>query len=120
MDPTTAVRTDTLPAIATVIAPGAVASAPWIWVSLSNWSDVQKFVADHEALSLSVALVVWIVTGFAIDSIGSYVEVHGIDRRRPDHQEMLDTWWRYLRIAWVREPVGQHYLRRVLVSFKFE
>jgi hypothetical protein len=25
---------------------------------------------------------------------------------------MLETWWRYLRIAWSKEPVGQHYLRR--------
>jgi hypothetical protein len=25
-----------------------------------------------------------------------------------------------LRIAWVHEPIGQHYLRRLLVSFKFE
>jgi hypothetical protein len=33
---------------------------------------------------------------------------------------MLRTWWQYLRIAWVREPIGQHYLRRLLVSFKFE
>jgi hypothetical protein len=33
---------------------------------------------------------------------------------------MLATWWKYLRIAWVQEPVGQHYLRRMLVSFKFE
>src|SRR5438034_8100637 len=43
-----------------------------------------------------------------------------LDRRRPDHDAMVATWWRYLRIAWVREPVGQHYLRRMLVSFKFE
>jgi hypothetical protein len=33
---------------------------------------------------------------------------------------MLATWWKYLRIAWVHEPIGQHYLRRLLVSFKFE
>jgi len=120
MDPTTAVRTDTLPAIATVIAPGAVASGPCLWLSLSNSSDLQKFATDHEAISLSCALVLWIVTGFAIDSLGSYVEVYCIDRRRPDHKEMLETWWRYLRIAWAREPVGQHYLRRMLVTFKFE
>jgi hypothetical protein len=33
---------------------------------------------------------------------------------------MLEIWWRYLRIAWDKEPIGQHYLRRMLVSFKFE
>ena len=62
----------------------------------------------------------WIVVGFGLDSAGSYVEVYCIDRRRKDHAEMLEVWWRYLRIAWAHEPIGQHYLRRMLVSFKFE
>lgn len=52
--------------------------------------------------------------------MGSYVEVYLIDRRRPDHADMLATSWKYLRIAWVHEPIGPHYLRRLLVSLKFE
>ena len=78
------------------------------------------FFAAHEATGLTAALVLWVVSGFSVDSLGSYVEFYCIDRPRPDHQQMLDTWWRYLRIAWVQEPIGQHYLRRLLVSFKFE
>ena len=120
MDPTTAVRTDTLPAIATVLAPGAFATAPYVWALLTHSERVRRFAGDHEATALTVAALVWIVAGFAIDSAGSYVEVYAIDRRRPDHDEMLATWWKYLRIAWVHEPIGQHYLRRLLVSFKFE
>jgi hypothetical protein len=30
MDPTTAIRTDTLPAVATLVIPGAVASGPYL------------------------------------------------------------------------------------------
>ena len=120
MEPTTAVRTDALPAIATVVGPGALASAPYVWLYLSGSPDRWSFAWEHEASALTVLVLFWIVAGFGIDSAGSYVEVYCIDRRRPDHQAMLDTWWRYLRIAWVHEPVGQHYLRRMLVSFKFE
>jgi hypothetical protein len=120
MDPTTAVRTDTLPAIATVLGPGAFATAPYAWTLLARPSELRTVVLNHEATALTVMVMLWIVAGFAIDSAGSYVEVYWIDRRRPDRDEMLATWWKYLRIAWVHEPVGQHYLRRLLVSFKFE
>jgi hypothetical protein len=120
MDPTSAVRTDTLPAIATVVAPGAFASASYAWLLLSEATGLRVFLNQHEAIALAAAILLWIVVGFAVESLGSYVEVYLIDRRRPDHRQMLDTWWRYLRIAWVREPIGQRYLRRLLVSFKFE
>jgi hypothetical protein len=120
MDPTTAVRTDALPAMATLIAPGAFASAPYAWAVLSSTDNLKPFLAQHESIALASAILLWIAAGFLIESVGSYVEVYWIDRPKADHAEMLATWWRYLRIAWKTEPVGQHYLRRMLVSFKFE
>jgi hypothetical protein len=69
---------------------------------------------------VAATLILWVTAGFLIESAGSYLEVYGIDRRRSDHEAMLDTWWKYLRIAWSREPIGQRYLRRLVVSFKFE
>jgi len=120
MEPTSAVRTDTLPAIATVVAPGACASASYSWLLLSSAPDLRVFLDQHEPIAAGVAVLLWIVLGFAVESAGSYVEVYLIDRRSPDHPQMLENWWRYLRIAWIREPIGQRYLRRLLVSFKFE
>jgi hypothetical protein len=120
MDPTTAVRTDTLPAIATVVAPGAFVSAPYLWALLSKAEAVQHFLGQHEGVTLAGAILLWIIVGFVVESAGSYVEVYWIDRQRSDYKKMIETWWRYLRIAWKTEPVGQHYLRRMLVSFKFE
>jgi hypothetical protein len=55
-----------------------------------------------------------------VESMGSYVEVYRIDRKRKDHEEMLKQWWLFLRTAWTEEPIGQRYLRRMLVTFKFE
>jgi len=48
------------------------------------------------------------------------LEVHLIDAKRKDHEKLVKTWWEYLRTVWTNEPVGQRYLRRLLVSFKFE
>ena len=120
MDPTSAVRTETLPVIATVIAPGAVFSSPYAWVVVSRSPALVDFLGKHEAIAVAATLVLWVTAGFLIESIGSYLEVYGIDRRRSDHEQMLETWWKYLRIAWSREPIGQRYLRRLVVSFKFE
>ena len=120
MDPTSAVRTDALPAIATLVGPGLAATTPYTWFWLGDAPAVLAFLNQHEAIAVTAAVLLWVIRGFAIDSLGSYVEVYCIDRRRPNHDEMLKDWWRYLRIGWVHEPVGQHYLRRLLTSFKFE
>ena len=120
MDPTSAVRTDTVPIIATVVAPGAFASVPYAWAALTRAPDVRAFLDHHEAIALAAAALLWIVCGFTIESVASYVEVYCLDRPRTDHADFINTWWRYLRIAWDREPIGQRYLRRLLVSFKFE
>jgi len=120
MDPTSTVRTDAIPAIATVVAPGAALSSPYLWAVLSRVPQSRAFLDRHEAIALSGAILIWVISGFVIESLGSYVEVYAIDRRRADHKQVLETWWQYLRIAWNIEPIGQHYLRRLLVSFKFE
>lgn len=120
MDPTTAVRTDTLPAVATLVVPGAVASGAYIWWGLLSMPDVTPFLAARDVLTTVLLVLLWIMAGFIVESIGSYVEVHLIDGRREDRDKMLKTWWEYLRLVWTNEPVGQRYLRRMLVSFKFE
>ena len=122
MDPTSAVRTEAIPVVATVIAPGAFASSSYAWAILSKAPELRAFLDHHEAIAVSAAVLVWIVAGLVMESAGSYVEVYGIDRLREDRDKHLDEWWRYLRIAWSKdkEPIGQRYLRRLLVSFKFE
>jgi len=120
MFPSSTVRLDSLPAVATVVAPGALATTPFAWLLLSGSDDLRAFLSAHEAVALAAAALVWIVMGFLVESMGSYVEVYGIDRRRDDHDQLVETWWLYLRSAWKEEPVGQGYLRRLVVSFKFE
>jgi len=119
MDPTTAVRTDTLPAVATLIAPGALAGGAYVWFGISTVPSAGAFLEAHETFTTVLSILLLIVIGMIVESLGSYVEVF-IDRRRPDHKKMIKTWWKYLRLAWTHEPIGQRYLRRLLVSFKFE
>lgn len=120
MDPTTAIRTDTLPAVATLVVPGAVASGAYIWLAMSSLPETASFLAQRDVLTTVLLIVFWIAVGFFIESVGSYVEVYLIDSRRKDHDKMMKTWWEYLRLAWTNEPIGVRYMRRLLVSFKFE
>jgi len=120
MDLTSSVRTDTLPALGTVVAPGALALAPYAALVLAAHPRTAAYFAGHEAVSLSVALILAIGGGFLVESLGSYVEYYLLDSRHRDRAAMLRSWWRYLRIAWKVEPTGQHYLRRILAIFKFE
>src|SRR5262245_37184452 len=121
MDPSTAVRTDTLPAIATLVAPGALASCGYVWLGVrSAPPGFASFLATQAELSAVAARSFIVAVGVAIDSAGSYVEFYAIDRRREDPKKALDYWWKYLTIAWTKEPIGQNYILRVLVSFKFE
>jgi hypothetical protein len=120
MDPTSTVRTDALPAIATLVIPGGVASVPYAWLALDVAPALKAYLVTHDGIATLIAVLVSIAVGFVLESAGSYAEVYLIDRRRSDHEQMLNIWWRYLRIAWDKEPIGQRYLRRLLVTFKFE
>jgi hypothetical protein len=120
MDLTSSVRTDTLPALGSVVAPGALALSPYIALFVIRHPRVASYLAAHEATALSAGLVLSIGGGFLVESFGSYVEYYLLDQRHADRTSMIRSWWRYLRIAWKTEPTGQHYLRRILTIFKFE
>jgi hypothetical protein len=106
VDPTTAVRTDTLPAIATVLAPGAFISAPYLWAGLSPAADLRAFLDRHEAITVAAVILLWTIAGFLTDSLASYVEYHLIDGRRKKKDEERAIWWDYMGLTWDKEPVG--------------
>ena len=120
MDLTSSVRTDTLPAVASVLVPGAGALTPYVVLLLTRRPDLAAFLASHEATALLGGVLLSITAGFFVESAGSYIEYYIIDWRHRDRDAMMEKFWRYLRIAWTTEPTGQHYLRRLLAVFKFE
>jgi hypothetical protein len=120
VDPTSTVRTDALPAIATLVIPGAFASIPFAWVLVHLLPEVGTYLATHDGIAALIGILVCLAVGFIVESLGSFIEVYLIDKTRKDHRQQLETWWRYLRVAWDEEPIGQRYLRRLLVTFKFE
>jgi hypothetical protein len=120
MDPISVVQPDAMPTIVTIVAPGAFVTAPIIWAGVQKADGLKDFLGHHEAVAFAGVIVIWILAGNLVQSLGSYVEVYAIDRRRPNREEELVTWWQLMRTVWTVEPVGVRYLRRTLVMFKFE
>jgi hypothetical protein len=120
MDLTSTVRSDTLPAVGSFLVPGAVAATPFVALVWGQPHDLKAFVDANQGVSTAAAALLVVAIGLLVESVGSYAEFYWIDRQHKNREEMLNVWREYLQIAWQTEPVGQHYLRRILTIFKFE
>ena len=121
MNLSSAVKTETVPLIVTILLPGALASSSYLWWLLQGAPpEMLAFLTAKESVATIGAIIVCLAVGFTIDSLGSYVEVYALDKRQKDYEAFMTTWWVYLKKQWQTDPIGQNYLRRVLVSFKFE
>lgn len=120
MDLTSTVRSETLPAVGSMLVPGAVAAAPYVALAWGPPHNLKLFVDANQGISTAAAALLIVSVGLLVESLGSYVEYHAVDRCHDNRERMLNEWEEYLQIAWTTEPIGQHYLRKVLTIFKFE
>lgn len=120
MDVTTAVRSDVLPAVGSFLIPGAIASAPYVSLAWGTPHHLKAFVDANQGISTAAGALLVVGAGLLVESIGTFVESHVVDKCHDNPKAIQDRWTEYLKIAWIREPVGQRYLRRVLTTFKFE
>ncbi len=120
MDVTTAVRSDVLPAVGSLLRPGALVAAPWVALAWGEPHNLRSFAAANETFSTAAAASLTIGAGLIIESLGTFVESHIVDKWHKNHEDVQNRWTEYLKIAWVTEPIGQRYLRSVLTMFKFE
>jgi len=61
--------------------------------------------------------------GLLVEDIGSRIESRLFDKHlsgKPKFSRHHEDWNRYLRLTFSIEPVGQRYLRTILLRFKFE
>ena len=120
MDLTSTVRSDALPAVGSMLVPGALAAAPYVALAWGPPHNLKLFIDANQGISTAAAALLVVSVGLVVESFGSYAEYFAVDRCHRDQKAMLAEWKRYLQIAWETEPIGQHYLRKVLTIFKFE
>ncbi len=79
--------------------------------------------AFHHTETTLVLALASIAAGLLVEDIGSRIESRFLDKRlgaQPAFSTHSEEWNQYLRLVFKTEPVGQRYLRAILLRFKFE
>jgi hypothetical protein len=101
--------------VASVIAPGAVALAPWLF-AVAAWSpESGEWLFDNSALPNATLVLLIFCIGMVCENLGSRVEV-GLDER---HGAQDKAWSHYLRQP-KDELVGHGYISSLVTRLKFE
>lgn len=105
------------------IIPGLVIVLPYLLSSNAIFIKFRSYFYEGTlTVAISGLIITSLVIGLIIDIIGTYVEVYIFDRqlKKSEDVEFDENWKKYLAISYKNEPVGQRYLRNVLMGMKFE
>jgi hypothetical protein len=120
MDLSSTFKSEVYRPIVTVLIPGATALAPYLFILNHKYSGISAFAEKYTAISSVIILLLSIVAGFILENIGARIESNLWDNMQSDNNTHKEEWYKYLRTAFLHEPVGQRYLRTVTLRMKFE
>jgi hypothetical protein len=109
--------------LATIVIPGAMALSVWFVVLLQKFTSLRALAEVHRTETAVLLALACIAAGLFVEDIGSRIESRCFDKwlgKRPAFSSHAEEWNRYLRLAFKIGPVGQRYLRTILLRFKFE
>lgn len=109
--------------LATIMIPGAMAISAWFVGLLQQFPSIYLLTSANHAEASVILVLASIAAGLMVEDIGSRIESRYFDKRIASKSEFCrhsDEWCDYLRLAFKIEPVGQRYLRTIVLRFKFE
>lgn len=121
MDLASALKTEILRPLTTLIIPGALAVSPYVALLWIHHPALARFADSHPTLSGTLLLLLTVAAGHLLEDAGSALERRWDawrERGNPDHREA--RWLPYLQLRIPEDRVGQRYLRTLLVRMKFE
>lgn len=128
MDIITAFKSEVIRPVVTNLVPGAAVLAPAVLLFKSyapeaaDWLLGSSTSAPHPTLAWLIFVASSLVVGLACENLGSHIEVGAIERilKRKRYPELDDEWLKYLTLTFPNEPIGQSYIRTLLLRMKFE
>ncbi len=111
---------------ATLMVPGVIALLPYATQLLYTYPDIQAFAQANAGASVVIGVIFALALGLIFEDVGAKIEVawdNKLDKEKAGVRkadEHTDVWRRYLALTFKDEPVGQNYLRTVLIRLKFE
>ncbi len=111
-----------------LLIPGGLCALPFIMLANDVSPAFNSLLGmDNHVLLVSICTVLSLVTGILLENLGSHFEVDYIDVRLEHYENekklspsFTEVWNQFLQLSYENEPVGQRYLRNLLVRLKFE
>ena len=104
-----------------IVCPGIVASFPYILIYLHYHLKAKTYFYHNSSVLITSVILIALVAGLIIENLGGLIEVYYYDK---SHKKLdtsfTDTWNKYLQLNIECEPIGQRYLRNILMRMKFE
>lgn len=106
--------------LVTLVLPGAIALSTWFMAVLQKWPAAKAAVnaKPTEAYVILVSLAVGL--GLLVEDLGSQIENFFDKRLEKKTGTHIANWYSYLRHAFEAVPVGEVYLRTLVIRLKFE
>lgn len=107
--------------VATIAVPGVTAVMPYILILTYKYPALLEFWDKHELTFITISGLWVIAAGLILEDIGSEIELLWDRCHKKRSGARHDSeWYKFLSIAFEREPIGQKYLRTVTLRMKFE
>lgn len=121
MDFLSAFKSEVFRPIATLFVPGSTTVAPYVLILLNYNPTINIFWEDHPIIFVTLIIMSALSVGMILENIGSHLESAVWDEliETTTHTH-LSEWNKYLQLKFDIEPVGQRYLRTILLRMKFE
>lgn len=121
MDLASALKTEILRPLTTLIIPGALAVSPYVVLLWIHHPALARFADSHPTLAGTLLVLLTLAAGHLLEDAGSALERRWDARRERENPGQREArWLPYLQLRIPEDRVGQRYLRTLLVRMKFE
>jgi hypothetical protein len=107
--------------VISVLIPGIIAIFPFFLLYLHFHPSAKDYFYLNQSITITTVTFISLIAGMILDNIGGRFEVGILDVRiKRKISDFDETWNKFLQLSYKDEPVGQRYLRNILLRMKFE
>lgn len=121
MDVMSGLRSDVYRVLVTSLIPGTIGTAPYMCMLAHYFPRVAAFIDMQPIVAGVVYFILVVIAAQVVENLGSQLESKAwdplLEKRDPLH---MQNWSKYLQMAFKTTPVGEEYIRVVVLRLKFE
>lgn len=106
--------------VAVLVVPGAIASFPFFMLATKYFPDLATYRDAFVVPYYSISFLLVLAVGLLLEDIGSLIESEVWDSWLEERYDLDAVWEKYMAATFAIEPVGQRYIRTVVLRLKFE